>query len=484
MELVRKGVLALLLFSIITTPAIAENVVLVNGTIVDGTGKPRTQGSIRIKDGKITDIGLFRPAAGEATIDIKGLIVAPGFIDIDNHSAEGLKAKMDASSQVMQGITTAVLGADGTGPIAIENFMLPFDEAPPVLNIAAFVGHGTVRRAVMRDDYKRAATPDEIARMEQLVEGAMREGAYGLSSSLGDDPGFYATADELLALAKVTARYGGIYAISVRGPSVKVLESINEAIDIGRRTKVPIHISHLRLGSVAVLEKAAQALAQLDQARAQGIDITADVSPHSLWSSKLASVVPSGKVDDAQVLAQVLDDLGGAKNVVISKSRTLEDLAGERNATPAAALSEMLTDAGARATFTSLSDKDVRTFLRHRLVMAASDSGIDVSDPRAAGTFPKILGQLVREEKLLTLESAIQKMTGMPAARLGLKERGVLRRGAPADIVVLDAAQVRDKATFDEPLASPEGIKYVFVNGTMVVQEGHLADERPGLALR
>lgn len=400
----------LLILTFLSTTLSAENLVLVNGTIIDGTLKARFAGNVRIRDGKITDIGVVRPAGGETVIDVKGLVVAPGFIDLQNHSAVALEKDHGAATQVSQGITTALLGSDGTGPYAVERFMVPYDERMPALNIVTLVGHATVRRQIMGDDYKRAATAEEIGRMSLLIEDAMREGAFGVSSDLGLEPGSYSTTDELMALAKSAARYGGFFAVRLRDGGDKIMDAITEVIEVGRATKVRIQLSHVR-------SRAAAVLAAIDKARMEGVDISADTSPY----------------DDA------------------SSPET---------------------------------EKDLRALLQHPWVMIASDGGLDVREPRSAGTFTRALGYYVREQKVIPLERAIRKMTGLPAARLGFEERGTLVKGAAADVVVFDPLQIRDKSTADDPFAPSVGIKYVFVNGTMVVKNGEITAERPGVALR
>lgn len=358
----------------------AENVVLINGTIIDGTGKARAAGNVRVRDGKLADIGVFKPMPGETTLDVKGMIVAPGFIDLQNVSPATLEKDLGAAA-IAQGVTTAVLGSDGNGPYSIEDFMLPFDDKPAALNIAMLVGHGTVRRQIMGADYKRAATAEEIRRMGELIDEAMRQGAYGLSSDLTSEPSSYSTSEELMVLGKAMARSGGVYITRAREGD-RALESIRDAIEIGRSAKVSVQISPVKFAGT---------LAEIDKARMQGADVAAD-------------------------------------------------------------------------TAASMTDKDLRAFLQHPWVMFASDGEM--------GVFPNVLGKYVREQKLLTLERAIRKMTGLPASRAGLKTRGVLAKGATADVVVFD------------PLQATVVMKYVFVNGTIVVKDGQATGERPGLALR
>jgi N-acyl-D-amino-acid deacylase len=367
----RTGIVALLFAWAVLMPAAApDNVVLVNGTIIDGTGNPRTVGNVRILDGEIAAIGAFKPAAGETVLDVKGLVVAPGFIDIHGQSA--------SESQVLHGVTLAVWGQDGEGPIAVEDFMQPLDRQPPVLNIATFVGHG-VSRIHQIGEEKREATADEIPKIDEAVEWGMREGAFGMSVGLQRESGRYASTEELAGLARTVARFGGLYVTDLRNGGDKAEDSVKEVIEIGRRSRVPVHIS-------GISGNAAQILPLLDRAHTEGIDITADVS---------------------------------------------------------------------------LAQQDVmRDYLKNRWVMAAGEQ-----------TFITVLDQLVAD-KTLTLESAIHKMTGMPASRLSLRERGVLKKGNSADIVVFD------------PSAVAQGMKYVFVNGIMAVNDGQLTGQRSGRALR
>ena len=261
---IMKKTLFLMLTLFVAANLSAENLVLTNGTIIDGTLKARFTGNVRIRDGKITDIGTFRPAQGEMVVDVKGLIVAPGFVDLQNPAV--------GDAHVSQGITTALLGSDGKGPYLVEQFMAPFDEKTPAMNLTTLVGHATVRRQIMGNDYQRAATPEEIGLMSELIEGAMREGAFGISSDLQSEPASFSTKDELITLARSTARYGGFFSVRLRDDNEKVMESLAEVIEIGRITKVRVQISRVRLQSAVVL-------AAIDKARMEGVDVSADTSP-------------------------------------------------------------------------------------------------------------------------------------------------------------------------------------------------------------
>jgi N-acyl-D-amino-acid deacylase len=352
---------------LIASPSFAENVVLTNGMIIDGTGKPRVVGNVRIRDGKITDIGLFRPAAGDMRLDVKGLVVAPGFIDLESVSAAEFAKSPDLPAMISKGVTTVILGSDGAGPYLVEEFMVPFDEKPPAVNIAMLTGHTTIRRQIMGADFKRAATTAEVGLMSELVRDAMRQGAFGLALDLRMEPASFGTADELLSLANTVNQFGGTFFVHPRD------EGVQEPLDVARNAKVAIQLS-LNKTTPAVL-------ADMDKARMQGVDVGAH-----LYS---------------------------------------------------------LTEPA----------RDLRTLLQNPMVAIS-------------------FAQYSQDDKAISLERAIQKLATLPASRIGLKERGVLRKGLPADIVVFN------------PMMLSQGMTYVFVNGTLVVKDGQPTEARPGQALR
>jgi N-acyl-D-amino-acid deacylase len=320
-----------------------------------------------MRDGKITDIGMIRLAPGETRLDVKGMIVAPGFIDLESVSATQLARNAEAQSGISRGVTTVILGSDGAGPYSIEEFMLPFDDKPPTMNIAMLAGHSTIRRQIMGPDYKRAATTAEVGLMAELVRDAMRQGAFGLASDLRTEPASFSTSDELVALAKALNQFGGTFFVHPHD------ESIQGPLDVARNAKVPVQIS---LGNVTPA-----VFMDLEKARMQGVDAGAHI---------------------------------------------------------------------------------------YALMEPARDLRLLLQDPMVAISF----GQYLQDDKAITLERAIQKVTSLPASRIGLKERGVLRKGLPADVVVFN------------PMDSSHTMSYVFVNGTMVVKDGQPTDAHPGQALR
>jgi N-acyl-D-amino-acid deacylase len=392
----------------------------------------------------------------------------------------------------MQGITTLAVGPDGGSPWPIADYLQKREAQRASVNVLAFVGHATVRQRVMGQDYKRAATESEIAQMAKLVEQGMREGAFGLSTGLEYDIGHPSTTEEVIALARVAARYGGIYMSHIRDEADEVMSAFAEAIRIGREARLPVQISHIKLGTVGVWDKAGQAVALIEAARRAGVDITADCYPYDAWASTITVLVPSRRHDDPAAVAKGLADVGGAGNVLITNCRThpdyegktLEEVARAKSLTPVEVYIQIVKDGGAGVVCRSMKESDIETFYRQPWVMVASDGGIGVRHPRGAGTFPRVLGRYVRERRWLTLEEAIRKMSALPAARLKLRDRGVIKVGMKADVVIFDPGKVIDTATLTHPASEPAGISYVIVNGVLVLEDSKVTGARPGLALR
>ncbi|HXI29939.1 MAG TPA: D-aminoacylase, partial [Vicinamibacterales bacterium] len=449
---------------------------IVGGMVADGLGGPLRQATVRIVADRIVAVGAVEPQAGDTVVNARGLVVAPGFIDIHNHSSGELAADPAAESQVAQGITTAVLGPDGSSPWPIGEFLDERRKNPAALNVAVMVGHATVRRLVMNDDYQRAARPDEVARMAALVEQGMREGAVGLSSGLEYEVGGYADTSELVALASVAARYHGIYMSHIRDEADKAFDAFREAIAIGERAHIPVEISHIKLGTVGVWRKAAEAIALVEAARRRGVDVTADAYPYNAWSSTITVLVPDKRYDYPPSVEKALADVGGAQNVLIVRHaahpeyefHTLDAVARDRHLSPVELFIQIVKDGGAGVVCTSMVDDDIRAFYQQPWVMVGSDGGINARHPRGAGTFPKALGRYVREQKWLTLPDAVAKMTRLPADRLKLADRGRLASGAVADVVLFNPDMVVDRSTFSDPTVLPAGIERVFVSGELV----------------
>ncbi len=470
----------------------AQSLLIRGGTMIDGTGSKARRADIRIVNERIAAIGKLKPQANERVIDATGLIVAPGFVDVHNHSERGLINEPTARSQTLQGITTLVVGPDGDSPFPIADYLKKLEQQRAAVNVAAFVGHATVRQRVMGKDFQRAATTEEITKMAELVEQAMREGAVGLSSGLEYDVGNPATTEEVITLARVAAKHGGIYMSHVRDEADLAFDAFNEAIRIGREAKVPVQISHIKLGTVGVWGKAREAVALIAAARKAGLDITADCYPYEAWASTITVLVPSRRHDDATAVSKGLADVGGGANVLITncarhrdyEKKTLEQIAQASNRTATDVYIEIVKDGGASVVCKSMIEADIRTFYQQPWVMVASDGGIGGRHPRGAGSFPRVLGRYVRESKWLSLAEAIRKMSAFPAARLGLRERGQLKVGWRADVVVFDAAKVIDRSTMTDPLVEPIGITHVLVNGVPVIEAGQVTKALSGQVLR
>ncbi|MEP6992929.1 MAG: D-aminoacylase [Acidobacteriota bacterium] len=469
----------------------APSILIAGARIADGTGKPLRQADVRIQGDHISQVGHLAARRGERVVSGKGLVLAPGFIDVHNHSTEGIAEDPQAQTQVSQGITTVVLGPDGDSPWPIGEFLQARRDAPAAINVMTMVGHETVRSLVMGEDFRREATPAEIAKMAELVERAMREGALGVSSGLEYEVGSYGSTEELVELCKPAARHGGFYMTHIRDEADKAFEAFAEAIAIAQRAGLPLQISHIKLATVGVWGKAPQAVALFERARAKGGDFTADCYPYEAWHSDLYTLVPNKQYFDPESVARGLRDVGGPARITVTgckahpayAGRNLEEIARAEGITAEELFSKIIRDGGAEVIGHTMTEEDVLTFYRQPWVMVASDGGIATEHPRGAGTFPRVLGRFVREKKLFSLEEAVRKMTSLPARRVGLKDRGRIAPGMKADLVLFDPATVIDRSTFEEPRKLAEGIVRVWVNGQAVWENGQTTGARPGRAL-
>ena len=485
--------LALLLLFVLTFSVSAQTAsfVIRNATIVDGTGKPGRIGDVRVEGDTITAVGKVKPKSGEQIVDGTGLVLAPGFIDIHNHSESGLIREGTAANQVSQGITTVIVGPDGGSPESLADYFAKLQGKIGV-NVGAFIGHGTIRRIVMKDDFKRPATPAEIDQLERLVDEAMRQGAFGLSSGLEYDNGFAATTDELIRLARVAAKHGGVYMTHMRDEEEGVMDAIREALLIGKEAKIPVQISHIKMGNSSVWGKSVEAIALIENARRSGQDVTADAYPYTAWASTITVLVPSRKHEDPAEIQKGINAIGGADKVLITSARefpayegkTLEQAAAIAGKTPIETYIEIVKNGGAGVIGYGMTESDVKAFYQTPWVMVSSDGGIGSRHPRGTGTFTRVLGRFVRENKWFSLEEAIRKMSAAPADRLGLKDRGLIKKGMKADLVLFDPASVIDKATFTEPLVYSTGIRSVFVNGVQAWDGERITGKLPGSILK
>jgi N-acyl-D-amino-acid deacylase len=499
------------------------DLVLKNGRIVDGTGSPWFIGDVAIRGDAIVKIAPAVADAAARVIDVHGNVIAPGFIDIHTHARRGLSEVPSAPNYVRQGVTTLMEGPDGSSPLPISTFLTTLDRLAKSVNIGTFVGQGSVRSAVI-GEVDRKAAPAEIQKMEVIVEQGMRDGAFGLSTGLYYVPGTFTPTDEVIRLARVAGRYGGMHESHQRDEAAGVLDSVRETIAIGEQGHLPTHISHAKAMGVGNWGRSADMLRLVDEARARGVDVTLDQYPYTASSTSVAAgLVPAWVLEGGSqaMLARLKDPAqrakakagaahkireerggGDPKNVQLAScgfdpslaGKTLADVTRLRGMDPtvenaAEATLWLLEQGGCQGIFHAIGEDDLVRILRHPATMIGSDGEIPIfgrasPHPRSYGTFARVLGVYVREKRVISIEDAIRKMTAFPAARLGLTDRGVLKAGLKADIAVFDAATVRDRATYDNPHQYAEGFSVVMVNGQVVFENGAMTAARPGQVLR
>lgn len=477
-------------------PPADQSLLIINAQLTDGTGTPLREGALRIRGNRIAGIGKLSPAPGERILDAHGLVLAPGFIDIHNHSIEGLDSDPLAETQIAQGITTAVQGPDGDSPWPIKDWIELRRKHPAALNVAVFAGHATIREQVMGKDFKRIATPQEIEKMAQLTWQAMNEGAIGLSSGLEYEVGSYSNTAELIAMARSAAEHGGLYSTHIRDEADKAFDALVEEIEIAEQAHIPVDHSHIKLGTVAVQGKAPEYIRVIEEARNRGVDFLADCYPYDAWHSNLKVTVPDKQYENPKSVAKAIADLGGPDHLTITEFRPNSSYAGHTLAEIAKSnklsATEMFiriiregdaANSEAEIIGHSMIESDIKAFYQQKWVMVASDGGIGSAHPRGAGTFPRVLGRFVREKRWLTLPEAIRKMTALPAQRLNWPDRGILREGAYADLVLFDPATILDHSTFAKPQELATGIEKVFVNGTLVWSNSKPTGATPGQVL-
>ena len=498
------------------------DVLVVGGSVIDGTGARRYRADVAITGDRVAAISRrpLSPALARRVIDATGRVVTPGFVDLHAH-LEPLPELPGTRSAVTQGVTTALGGPDGTSPWPLAAYLAAREQQHTGINVAFLVGHNTVRRAVM-GDANRAPTADELARMRAMVAQAMTEGAFGLSTGLKYIPGAYSTVNEVVALSQAASDSGGIYTSHLREEGLGLLQGVAEAIEIGRRAHIPIVLTHHKAVGQQMWGKSTVTLHMLDSARRAGVDVMADVYPYTATHTGISILIPSWALADGdtafarriadralkdsitkEIVFNIVNDRGGGDLHRVQFSRvawdtslegkTLGDWATRRAmpltpATGAALVIEAQLKGGANAIYHVLDEGDVRRIMRHPQTMIASDGRLSTPGdghphPRAYGTFPRVLGHYVRAG-VLSLEQGVHKMTGMPAARLGLADRGILRVGAMADLVVFDPRTISDRSTFESPHQYATGIDYVLVNGVVAVDGGTFTDSRAGRVLR
>ncbi|MFT4196972.1 MAG: D-aminoacylase [Pseudoxanthomonas sp.] len=475
-------------------------------SIVDGTGAPAYPGAVRIVDGRIAAVGRLRAQPGETRVDGHGLVLAPGFIDTHSHHDVGMFEHPDLVAVTSQGVTTLIVGQDGFSQTPVATLFGRLQATPVAVNIGSYSGHNTLRAQVMGQDARRPATAAEIVAMGRLLEADMDAGAFGLSTGLMYETGAFSTTDEVLALAQVAARRGGRYISHLRNEAFELDQALDEAILIGRRTGMPVQVSHLKIAVRRNWGQAPAVLRRLDAARAEGIDITADVYPYTYWQTTMRIMFPNKDYDDRDGLAFNFAESTRPQDLRVAlfrpdpslQGRTVAQIAQARGQDPVSAYIGMQKTLAAweqahagqgglgkveAVIGTSMSEDDVAAFLAWPHSNVCSD-GFELGHPRGHGTFTRVLGRYVRQRHVLTLEQAVHKMTALAAAHLGIADRGVIRPGAWADLVLFDPATVIDRATVEDPSALSVGVARVWVNGQPVFADGHALPARPGQVVR
>jgi N-acyl-D-amino-acid deacylase len=495
------------------------DLVITNARIVDGTGNPWFRADIAIKGGKIAHIGTINSSLARQIIDANRQIVAPGFIDVHTH-VESIYDLPEAENFVRMGVTSLVTGNCGTSATDIHEFLGRINQRPLAVNLATLVGHGSVRRKVVGLD-DRPPTPQEQAQMDAVVDQAMKDGAVGLSTGLIYVPGTYAKTQEIVSLAKVVARHGGLYATHMRNEGDKVVDAIKESIQIGEQAGLPVEISHFKISNKKLWGQTPVTIGLVRDARARGLMVTVDQYAYTASSTSLDSRLPSwilaggreeakkrlaDKATREKAIKDTKDSLkrSGFKDydfaVVASygpdpsfNGKSIAAIAKQvRNKSDVESQIEqmlaMYEAGGAGMVYHGMSEDDVQRIMRESFTMIASDSGVRRNDssvphPRGYGNNARVLGRYVRELKLISLEDAVRKMTSLPAQTFGLRDRGLIREGMAADLVIFDENTIGDLATYDKPHQYPSGIAYVLVNGTVVLTNNQMTPARPGQAL-
>ncbi|MBO9593816.1 MAG: D-aminoacylase [Niabella sp.] len=505
-------------------PALAQtscDVLIRNGKIINGTGNNWFYGDIAVAGGKILAIGKNLNYRAASTIAAEGLVVAPGFIDVHTHIEGDENRDPLAQSFIYDGVTTVVAGNCGASNLNIGRYFRWLDSLKLSINVATLIGHNDVRRAVL-GRANRAPSAEELKKMETLTMQAMKDGAVGLSTGLIYIPGTYAHSDEIIALAKVVARYHGVYATHMRSEGNQVADAIREALQIGREASIPVEISHFKLSGQQNWGRSKETLAMVENARREGIDVTIDQYPYTASSTSISTLLPSEVLADGQdsirarlqrpeirkyVISDMLKSLKQRKLKHFSyavvayykpdtsyNGKSIEQinlLKGRKHKAKEEALTviDIMMSGGASAVFHGMGEEDVRYIMKYPYNMFASDASIRILNegmphPRGYGTNARVLAKYVRDEKVLTLEEAIRRMTSLPAQKFNLADRGLLKEGMAADIVIFDPGKVQDLATFEKPHAYSTGFQYVLVNGKVTVDGGKHTGVRAGWPLR
>lgn len=497
------------------------DLLITGGRIVDGSGDPWFYGDIAIRGDSIAAVGKFDPASASRVFDAKGMVVAPGFIDIHTHARRGIALDPAAQNYTRQGVTTIFEGPDGSSPLPIAKFLSDVGKLPLGPNFGTFAGQGSIREQVM-GLVNRPATPDEIEKMRQITRQAMLDGAFGVTTGLFYVPGNFTPTEEVIAIERVVGAMGGMHHSHMRDETAHILDSVRETIRIGEEGGLPTQVTHHKIIGKDNWGKSVETLRLIDEARARGVDVTIDQYPYTASSTGTAALIPQWAQEGGQkalverldapaqrvkIKAAVVESLrserggGDPSNVVMANCTWDKTLAGKNLAeitkargrtitleSAAETLLEIQHSGGCQAIYHAISEEDIERILKYPFTMIGSDGevpqfGVGAPHPRSYGTFVRVLARYVRERHTITLEDAVHKMSGLPAQRLKLYDRGLLRPGMKADVVVFDPDRVEDKATFEKPHQFAVGVQDVVVNGKALIADGNLTNQRSGRIL-
>jgi N-acyl-D-amino-acid deacylase len=513
-------ILILLLFPVLSFSQNYADVLIKDGKIIDGTGNSWYYGDVAVKNGKIAAIGKLNGWTSSKIIDATGLIVAPGFIDVHTHIEDDEAKNPLATNFIFDGVTTVITGNCGSSHVDLKKYFRYIDSLPLSINVASLIGHNDVRKEVM-GKANRKPTDAEMVKMESIVEQAMKDGAVGFSTGLIYIPGTYSSTDEIVRLAKVAAKYNGVYATHMRDEADSVTEAIAEALTVGREANIPVEISHFKVGGQQNWGRSKETLPMIISARAEGLDVTIDQYPYTASSTGLSTLLPDELLadgeDSVKARLQRPEVRKSAVDYMIRKlkkrklkhfsyavvayyttdttynGRSIEEinlLKGRKHTAKEEALTilDMEVNGGAAMVLHGMSEDDVKFIMQYPFNMFASDASIRVwqqgsPHPRGYGTNARVLGKYVREEKVISLEEGIRRMTSLPALKFHFSNRGLLREGYAADIVIFSEKEVMDMSTFSKPHQYSTGFKYVLVNGGITMENGNHTGLRNGAVL-
>jgi len=508
-----------LLFIPMLLSAADYDIVIRNARVIDGSGNPWYRADVAVKDGRIAAIGRLTNATAARTIDAGERVLTPGFIDPHTHVEGNIERNPRADNFLLDGVTTVVTGNCGSSELNLTAWFDKLAKTGLGINVASLVGHNSVRREVM-GGANRLATPGEIVKMQTLIDRAMREGAVGFSTGLEYIPGTFSDTAEVVALAKAAAAHGGVYTSHMRDEGIREIEAITEAVNVGKQAGMPVEISHLKIDRRSVWGASEKSLALIEKFRGEGVDVVADQYPYDRAATNLGIRLPSWALADGKIKERLAEPatrqkIGGEmkKNLVemgepdynfATVARFASNTAYEGKSIPEISalkgrpagldgqietIFDLMNAGGASMTYLLMDEKDIERIMRYPFTAIASDGGVTElgvgnPHPRSYGTNARVLAEYVRTRRVLTLEDAIRRMTALPARTFQLKDRGLIREGMAADLVLFDPARVEDKATYAKPHQYSQGFDYVMVNGKVVVDEAKLTAARPGQTLR